>query len=77
MPDRFLVAEISKNWPEDPAEKTAGLTLAQLFERIINSNWERGYRLVEWKLSRLDLQFCPPGLNETIIAVFTLREEEP
>jgi hypothetical protein len=71
MTDRFIVAELCKNWPEDPAGPTGGYTLAQLFERAINHNWERGYRLIDWKLSRVS---PPPAFNETIIAIFELRE---
>jgi hypothetical protein len=67
---RYIVAEVSKNWPEEQPR-----LLAELFEEIINTNWHRGYRLHSWKLHR----FTPPPtataegivqLNETIVAVF-------
>jgi hypothetical protein len=63
MSDRFIVAEVSKNWPEEQPR-----LLGQLFEEVINTNWQRGYTLVSWKLHR----FSPQSglMNETIIAVF-------
>jgi hypothetical protein len=63
MSQRFIVAEVSKNWPQEQPK-----LLAELFEEIINVNWDRGYKLVSWKLHRFTPE--PNQLNETIIAVF-------
>lgn len=74
MPDRFIVAEVSKNWiagAELHPEK--GLIAAQ-FERVINVNAARGYRLVTFSLHRTMTR--PDEMNETIIAVFE-REQPP
>jgi hypothetical protein len=65
MSDRFIVAEVSKNWPEEQPK-----LLAQLFEEVINKNWARGYTLQSWKLHRWAPE--PGKLNETIIAIFEL-----
>jgi len=62
---RWIVAEVSKNWPE---EGFAGQTLGQLFELVIERNHQRGYRLHSWKLDRWSPE--PGKLNECIIAVF-------
>ena len=65
----FIVAEISKNWPESPPKPGMRRLLAERFEDAINNNWKRGYRLVDWKLDRIhDVE--ANTLNETIIAVF-------
>ena len=66
-PQRFIVAEISKNW-RDGKSVTDTPILAQQFERVIEVNHERGYRLLTFQLHRLVTQ--PGELNETIIAVF-------
>ncbi len=63
--DRFIVAEVSKNWPDPDAQPDV---LAMRFEIIVNSNWERGYRLISFTLSQVVAR--PGQLNETIIAVF-------
>jgi hypothetical protein len=66
--ERFIVAEVSKNW-KDGQELTPGSgLLAQQFERVIAVNEARGYRLVEWRLHRL--MTGPNEMNETIIALF-------
>lgn len=66
--ERFIVAEVSKNWI-DGQELTPGSgLLAQQFERVIDVNDARGYRLVEWRLQRT--MTAPNAMNETIIAVF-------
>jgi hypothetical protein len=64
----FIVAEVSKNWPENDHDGMPRL-LSERFEAVIERNLQRGYRLHSWRLS----QWSPePGyLNETIIAVFT------
>lgn len=68
MPERFIVAEITKNWV-DGAELTprSGL-LCQQFEQVINVNDTRGYRLMTFQVSQVALR--PDELCETIIAVF-------
>jgi len=59
----FIVAEISKNWPEEEP----GL-LSERFEAVIETNRLRGYRLHSFQLNRWSPE--PGKLNETIIAVF-------
>lgn len=67
--DRFIVGEVSKNWPSpDPARP-----ICTLFEGLINTNLARGYRLHSFTLHRL---MTGEHLNETIIAVFE-RQESP
>ena len=66
MTDRFIVAEVSKNWIEGRS-LTRG-TVSQQFERIINNNLERGYQLHSFTLHRL--MVGDNEMNETIIAVF-------
>lgn len=67
-PNKFIVAEVSKNWPDD-ADPTI---LCQRFEHIINVNWHRGYKLHSYTLHQLIT--APGHMNETIIAVFEKRE---
>lgn len=65
MEDTFIVAEVSKNWEAGQSNTT--LLLGQRFELVINTNLERGYKLVDWKPS----VFIYNGVvNETIIAIF-------
>lgn len=75
---RFIVAEISKSWPESPAEvltteamRDPPRLLAQRFERAINHNWEQGYRLIDWKLSQIGDPAA--SMTEIIIAIFELN----
>ena len=69
MTEPFIVAEVSKNWI-DGREVTPGSgLLAQQFERVINVNHARGYRLVTFRISRTMVR--PDEMNETIIAVFS------
>lgn len=73
-PQRFIVAEISKNWPEQHDERGMRRLLAERFEDVIDTNHERGYRLVDWKLDRFHWeQDGETHLNETIVAVFELQ----
>ena len=65
--DPFIVAEVSKNWPEQDDELGMPRLLSQRFERVINVNWSRGYKLQSWQLNRLVSQ---DAINETIVAVF-------
>ncbi len=63
MKTKYIVAEVSKNWPEiEP-----GL-LCQRFEKIIETNLARGWRILSFQLHRLMVE--PGKMNETIIAVF-------
>jgi hypothetical protein len=65
-PTRFVVAEVSKNWPEGEGDE--GPPLSYLFEEVIEHNLRRRYRLHSFQLHRL--MTGPNSLNETIIAVF-------
>lgn len=65
--DRFIVAEVSKNWIRGQPLVATPL-LCQQFESVINNNAARGYRLHSFTLHRL--QLGDDELNETIIAVF-------
>jgi len=62
--ERFIVAEITKNWYVD---SPATDILSQRFEAVINVNAERGYKLVDWKLN---VSANGAALAETIIAIF-------
>jgi hypothetical protein len=73
MNDKFIVAEISKNWMAGSPVSATGL-IAQQFEAVINRNAERGYRLLSFTLDRVIT--APGDMNETIIAVFE-RIERP
>jgi hypothetical protein len=61
---KFIVAEISKNWDMTNYDSTL---ISQLFEDVINTNYERGYILKDFRINSVEGQ---KGLNETIIAVF-------
>ena len=62
--DRFIVAEITKNWnKETPVSDLIG----QKFEAVININAARGYKLIDWRLSSTQ---SGELLTETIIAIF-------
>ena len=71
---QFIVAEVSKNWINGAPVTDNGL-LSQIFERVIEVNRQRGYRLYSFSLHRL--MTGPDELmnemNETIIAVFELE----
>jgi hypothetical protein len=64
--DKFIVAEVSQNWP------AAGHTdtVSGKFEQVINYNLKRGYKLHSWKFNQI--VDSDGNLNETIIAVFEL-----
>ena len=68
MSDRFIVAEVSKNWIDGRELTTEAGLVSQRFEHVVNVNAARGYRLVTFALDRL--MTGPRELNETIIAVF-------
>jgi len=65
--ERFIVAEVSKNWINGQEVKPNG-PIAKLFEAVININAKRGYRLLSFELHRMMPR--PDEMNETIIAVF-------
>ena len=69
--DRFIVAEVSKNWVRDKAVVDTPL-LSQQFEGVVNRNHKRGYRLHSFSLHRLANGI--DELNETIIAVFEKQD---
>lgn len=72
MDPRFIVAEISKNWSNGEEITPGSGLLAQQFERVINVNAERGYRLIDWRLDRVIIN--GHEMNETIIAVFERQQ---
>lgn len=65
---RFVVAEVSKNWVGGEANVSGSLLLSQQFEQIINYWDMRYYKLHSFSLHRLMVE--PGTMNETIIAVF-------
>lgn len=75
--DKFIVAEVSKTWNE---ENFNGTLLCQKFEQVINFNFNRGYKLIDWKFSATHYN---AAFTESIIAVFEkievemLRDERP
>ena len=70
--DPFIVAEVSKNWINGQERTPGSGLIAQQFERVINFNHERGYRLVAFRVHRL--MVSADEMNETIIAVFESSE---
>ena len=70
--DRFIVAEVSQNWHDGAPTRHEGLLLSQQFERVINVNDGRGYRLVSFTVSHV--MTSPDDLTETLIAVFERRD---
>lgn len=66
--NKFIVAEITKNWT---SQTPATDFLSQKFEGVINVNAERGYKLIDWKLSTVVKN---DTLTETIIAIFETDE---
>jgi hypothetical protein len=65
---RFVVAEVSKNWEGNQPVVQGGQLISQSFEQIINHWDKRGYKLHSFSLHRLTTG--TNFLNETIIAVF-------
>lgn len=65
MQDQFIVAEISKNWQSGDTANAE--LLSQRFERVININIARGFKLVDWKTHVFVVE---GAVNETIIAIF-------
>ena len=70
--DRFIVAEVSKNWVRNQPLIQGSRTISQTFEDVVNVNHERGYRLHSFTMHRL--QMGNDEMNETIIAVFEKEE---
>jgi hypothetical protein len=68
----FIVAEVSKTWVEGEQSEWS---IRDGFEGIINVNWNRGYELHSFQLHQI--MAAEDQMNETIIAVFKLRKEEP
>ncbi len=62
---RFIVAEITKNWPA----VHRGELVSQQLERVIQINAERGYRLHSWRYAKVVISHGD-GFCETIVAVF-------
>lgn len=65
MDRKFIVAEISKNW--NLGETETRLLLSNRFENAIAANFERGYKLIDWKISAI---LDNGVVNETIFAIF-------
>ena len=61
-----IVAEVSRGW--SAADGKVEPTIAQLFEKVIDVNLERGFYLESWTFQSAPM---PDQLIETIIAVFT------
>jgi hypothetical protein len=70
MPDRFIVAEVSKTWYRG-YPTTTGALLSQMFEHVINYWDRRGYRLYSFFIHRHNV--TPDEMNETVVAVFERR----
>lgn len=64
MENRFIVSEVTKNWAI--GTPIADL-LSQKFELVINTNRERGYKLIDWKIYTFSNHSI---YTETIIAIF-------
>lgn len=69
-----VVGEVSVSWTEGGDLPKA--LISQRFQDVINVNLERGYELVDWKLSTVVQEFTPKfgdplvRITETIVAVF-------
>ena len=69
---KFIVAEITKNW-RNGEPLTDGVLLQSKFEKVIEVNDGRGYCLLTFALDQL---ITGPGcMMETIIAVFQDKEQ--
>jgi hypothetical protein len=69
-----IVAEISTTWPPPDPNEPPGVArvAASRFERVIETNRDRGYALESWQLVAT---YCDGQLVETIIAVFVIPIE--
>lgn len=67
---RFIVAEVAKNWIAGQPVSDLPV-IGELFEIVIERNFDRGYELHSFSLHRM-MTGDPlmDALNETIIAVF-------
>jgi hypothetical protein len=76
MSQKFIVAEITKNW-EHGADLSMPI-LSQKFEQVINVNEERGYSLYSWRFNQVETTAESGGkvITETIIAVFVEKAAE-
>lgn len=81
---QFIVAEISCNYTNGELEAPEMGFLAERFERIINKNWKRGYKLFQFNISSFLNKWeglngdKNETLNETIIAVFEkITDQQP
>lgn len=70
----YIVAEVSKNWPELAGEDDYPRFISQRFEHVIEVNRQKGYRLDSWHLNRIP--HLDGGANETIVAVFRREEAD-
>jgi hypothetical protein len=70
----FIVAEIAKTWINGHGVNGDDEPLCMRFEKVIEHNLQRGYRLDQFQLNRLMVGF--DQMNETIIAVFVSIERE-
>lgn len=61
----FIVAEVSKTWPEKPEDGND--IVSQRFQLVIQRNLRRGYSLHSWSLST---GYANNHVVETIVAVF-------
>jgi hypothetical protein len=66
MNAKRIVAELTKNWPQEEGTPAAEL-ISQRFERAIELNQKRGFALESWQFQVCQRDGC---LTETIIAVF-------
>lgn len=78
MKKKYIVAEICKTW--NAVSDDGKPLLNQQFEKVIETNLQRGYVLDDWKLASLhydwiDLNGEATGyVQETIIAIFKIKE---
>lgn len=72
--NKYIVAEITKNWTN--STPVADL-ISQRFEMVINTNFERGYKLIDWKINSISQTTNEKVvvLTETIIAIFEKIEQ--
>lgn len=69
--DKFIVAEVNKNWFRGFPVTENGKLISNQFEEVINVNYSRGYKLKEWKYFTI---INGDNLVETIIAIFEAIE---
>lgn len=74
-----IVAEVCTNYESGAA--VGGVLLSQKFEQVIEFNRQRGYELVDWRMSSVATPMWAGSagistIAETIVAIFRRREEE-